>query len=201
MLTGRAGHYVCQSPGSMRLGHTRASASFLSSTSRLLPSVTDSEKMPTFTSAGLSYKPIVQQPDARPRKTSAYPCGIVRALSFNALLLDKIKPKQDATSMVRVVSEIVAALVKAVEEGRSVNVLNLKNELCSKHGLAEQPKTVDIIAAIPEQYKQALLPLLKTKPIRTASGVRLHACAVCSCLTVCRLPWLRLCANLIDALT
>jgi elongator complex protein 3 len=31
---------------------------------------------------------------------------------------------------------------------------------------------VDIISAIPEQYKDILLPVLKQKPIRTASGVR-----------------------------
>jgi elongator complex protein 3 len=34
------------------------------------------------------------------------------------------------------------------------------------------PRLVDIISAIPEEYKKALLPKLKARPIRTASGVR-----------------------------
>jgi elongator complex protein 3 len=30
---------------------------------------------------------------------------------------------------------------------------------------------VDIISAIPDEYKKALLPKLRARPIRTASGV------------------------------
>jgi elongator complex protein 3 len=33
------------------------------------------------------------------------------------------------------------------------------------------PRLVDIISAIPDDYKKALLPRLKARPIRTASGV------------------------------
>ena len=32
---------------------------------------------------------------------------------------------------------------------------------------------MDIISAIPDDYKKALLPKLKARPVRTASGVRL----------------------------
>ncbi len=77
----------------------------------------------------------------------------------------------DSATQVKAISEIVSSLVKAYEEGRNINISSLKAQSSSKFGLAEQPKTVDIIAAIPEQYKDALLPILKTKPIRTASGV------------------------------
>ncbi len=69
------------------------------------------------------------------------------------------------------VSEIVAQLIKAYEEGKNINLTNLKSKYSAKHNLSEQPKTVDIISAIPEQYKDTLLPILKQKPIRTASGV------------------------------
>ena len=37
------------------------------------------------------------------------------------------------------------------------------------------PKLVDIISAIPENYKNKLLPLLKAKPVRTASGIAVVA--------------------------
>lgn len=49
--------------------------------------------------------------------------------------------------------------------------MKLKSHLSRRNGLQDQPKTVEIIAAIPEQFRKALLPALKTKPIRTASGV------------------------------
>ncbi len=61
----------------------------------------------------------------------------------------------------------------------------LKSVLCRKYGLGSQPKLVDIIAAVPSSHKkagllvhmltqQALLPKLKAKPVRTASGVYLQ---------------------------
>jgi elongator complex protein 3 len=34
---------------------------------------------------------------------------------------------------------------------------------------------MDLIAALPEQYKESLLPILKAKPIRTASGIAVVA--------------------------
>ena len=37
------------------------------------------------------------------------------------------------------------------------------------------PKLVDIISAIPENYKKKLLPILKAKPVRTASGIAVVA--------------------------
>ena len=41
--------------------------------------------------------------------------------------------------------------------------------------LAYIPKLVDIIATIPTDYKSRLLPYVKAKPIRTASGVAVVA--------------------------
>ncbi len=37
------------------------------------------------------------------------------------------------------------------------------------------PKLVDLVQAIPESYKDKLMPLLKTKPVRTASGIAVVA--------------------------
>ena len=48
----------------------------------------------------------------------------------------------------------------------------LKSQVSKDLHLGYQPKLVEIIAAIPEQYKPLLLPKLKAKPVRTASGVR-----------------------------
>ncbi len=71
------------------------------------------------------------------------------------------------------VAEIVSALINTYKEGKKVNVSKLKSDEAAKHHLSEQPKTVDVIAAIPDSYRSVLLPILKTKPVRTASGVRI----------------------------
>ena len=44
----------------------------------------------------------------------------------------------------------------------------LKGFTARKYRLATQPRLVDIIAAVPPAYKDALLPKLKAKPVRTA---------------------------------
>lgn len=74
--------------------------------------------------------------------------------------------------LVRVCAEIVAELVSAHDEGKDVNLNGLKARVSRKHKCPVQPKLMDIIAAIPEAYKAALLPRIRAKPIRTASGVR-----------------------------
>ena len=51
-------------------------------------------------------------------------------------------------------------------------VRRVKCKASAKYGLSLQPRLVDIIAAIPESYKKVLLPKIKAKPVRTASGVR-----------------------------
>jgi elongator complex protein 3 len=73
--------------------------------------------------------------------------------------------------MVRTCAEIVTELVAASEAGKDINLNGLKSRISRKHKLSSQPKLVEIIAAIPEQHKAALLPKLKAKPVRTASGV------------------------------
>jgi histone acetyltransferase (RNA polymerase elongator complex component) len=41
--------------------------------------------------------------------------------------------------------------------------------------VARAPKLVEIIAAVPEEFRQVLLPQLKAKPVRTASGIAIVA--------------------------
>lgn len=69
------------------------------------------------------------------------------------------------------VGEIVQELIKAQKEGRDVNLNKLKTRISSKYGLSSSPRLVDIIAAVPQEHKKVLLPKLRAKPVRTASGV------------------------------
>ena len=72
---------------------------------------------------------------------------------------------------VMAISDIIQELVKAHEEKRDVNLNKTKAQISSKYGLSSTPKLVDIIAAVPLELRKTLVPKLKAKPIRTASGV------------------------------
>lgn len=67
--------------------------------------------------------------------------------------------------------EIINELIKAHESNKDVNLNGLKTKYSRLNKLSNQPKLVDIIAAIPEQYRGVLMGKLRAKPIRTASGV------------------------------
>lgn len=76
---------------------------------------------------------------------------------------------------VKVISEIIRELLAAQKERKDVNLNSVKCQISSKYGLSSQPKIVDIIAAMPPEYKKVLLPKLKAKPVRTASGIAVVA--------------------------
>jgi elongator complex protein 3 len=72
-------------------------------------------------------------------------------------------------------SEIVQELVVALQAKQPVNVNALKARVSKKYNLSHQPRLTDIILAIPPNLRPLLQPLLKAKPIRTASGVAIVA--------------------------
>ncbi|KAJ2946651.1 hypothetical protein O0L34_g12708 [Tuta absoluta] len=77
--------------------------------------------------------------------------------------------------MVMVISEIIQELLIAHRQGKDVNLNKMKTRISSKYGLGTSPRLVDIIAAVPADAKSILLPKLKAKPIRTASGIAVVA--------------------------
>ena len=77
-----------------------------------------------------------------------------------------------AEQLLRVTSGIAAELIKAHDANETVSLNELRAKISKKHGFGGVPRLVDIIRAIPDEYKKALLPNLKARPIRTASGVR-----------------------------
>ncbi|XP_014359214.2 elongator complex protein 3 [Papilio machaon] len=77
--------------------------------------------------------------------------------------------------MVIVISEIIQELLIAHRQGKDVNLNKMKTRISSKYGLGTSPRLVDIIAAVPADAKSILLPKLKAKPIRTASGIAVVA--------------------------
>lgn len=82
---------------------------------------------------------------------------------------------KNTPAFTRCVAEIISTLVSQIKDGSKINVSKLKSDVAAKYRLAEQPKAVDLIAALPDQHRASLLPILKTKPVRTASGIAVVA--------------------------
>mmetsp|Transcript_45203 Transcript_45203/g.51940 ORF Transcript_45203/g.51940 Transcript_45203/m.51940 type:complete len:551 (-) Transcript_45203:106-1758(-) len=88
--------------------------------------------------------------------------------------------KQDHTEdqsalTIKTITEIINALIKSYDKGEQINLTRLKNTFSRKNGLSRMPKLVDIIAGVPESHKAKLLPYLRAKPVRTASGIAVVA--------------------------
>ncbi|MED6237916.1 Elongator subunit [Ataeniobius toweri] len=92
--------------------------------------------------------------------------------------MGKPKKKSDvsrAELMMMTVADVIKQLVEAHEQGKDINLNKVKTKTSAKYGLEAQPRLVDIIAAVPPQYRRVLVPKLKAKPIRTASGIAVVA--------------------------
>lgn len=77
--------------------------------------------------------------------------------------------------LIRCCTDIASELVKAQKAGKDINLNGIRSRVSRKYKVKTQPRLTDIIAAIPEQYKAMLLPKIKAKPIRTASGIAVVA--------------------------
>ncbi|XP_048372799.1 elongator complex protein 3 isoform X1 [Sphaerodactylus townsendi] len=80
-----------------------------------------------------------------------------------------------AELMMMTVADVIKQLIEAHNQGKDVNLNKIKTKTAAKYGLSAQPRLVDIIAAVPPQYRRVLVPKLKAKPIRTASGIAVVA--------------------------
>ncbi|XP_061481841.1 elongator complex protein 3 isoform X2 [Rhineura floridana] len=80
-----------------------------------------------------------------------------------------------AELMMMTIADVIKQLIEAHDLGKDVNLNKIKTKTAAKYGLSAQPRLVDIIAAVPPQYRRVLVPKLKAKPIRTASGIAVVA--------------------------
>ncbi|XP_066244598.1 elongator complex protein 3 [Saccopteryx leptura] len=80
-----------------------------------------------------------------------------------------------AELMMLTIGDVIKQLIEAHEQGKDVDLNKVKTKTAAKYGLSVQPRLVDIIAAVPPQYRKVLVPKLKAKPIRTASGIAVVA--------------------------
>ena len=73
--------------------------------------------------------------------------------------------------MVLAIGEIIHELLQQDGSGSKELIAKRKSRISAKYGLDTSPRLTDIIAAVPIAHRKFLLPKLKAKPIRTASGV------------------------------
>ncbi|KAF3622930.1 hypothetical protein FXO38_31012 [Capsicum annuum] len=66
-------------------------------------------------------------------------------------------------------------MVELSRRGKDVDLNALKSAACRKYGLSRAPKLVEMIAALPDSEREMLLPKLRAKPVRTASGTAVVA--------------------------
>lgn len=80
-----------------------------------------------------------------------------------------------AELMMLTIGDVIKQLIEAHEQGKDIDLNKVKTKTAAEYGLSAQPRLVDIIAAVPPQYRKVLVPKLKAKPIRTASGIAVVA--------------------------
>lgn len=78
-------------------------------------------------------------------------------------------------SRVKAIAEIVSQMIDLSKKGETVDLNFIKSTACRKYGLARAPKLVEMIAAVPDSERASLLPKLRAKPVRTASGIAVVA--------------------------
>uniref|UniRef100_I3LWT1 Elongator complex protein 3 n=2 Tax=Marmotini TaxID=337730 RepID=I3LWT1_ICTTR len=100
------------------------------------------------------------------------------SLSLHTSFLCRQKQAGDlspAELMMLTIGDVIKQLIEAHEQGKDIDLNKVKTKTAAKYGLSAQPRLVDIIAAVPPQYRKVLVPKLKAKPIRTASGIAVVA--------------------------
>mmetsp|Transcript_37446 Transcript_37446/g.81972 ORF Transcript_37446/g.81972 Transcript_37446/m.81972 type:complete len:601 (-) Transcript_37446:30-1832(-) len=127
--------------------------------------VATASRVPTSGRNSLSIPLIMEASVPSPPVAAAAPAAPAPAPSAN----------QKSAAYALSISHVVAALMKAYDDGASLNFTKLKSQVARKYKLQGIPKVADIIAALPHSHRDKLMPYLRQKPVRTASGVAVVA--------------------------
>ena len=101
-------------------------------------------------------------------------CASLALITVSFLSVRSAEQRSREELQLLAIGDIINELVEAHQQQRDVNLSRLKTRISARYGLDTSPRLVDIIAAVPQQHRAALVPKLKAKPIRTASGVSIE---------------------------
>lgn len=93
----------------------------------------------------------------------------------NMLSSNLVAATNSSSNYALAVCHIVQALIVAYDKSESLNFTTLKTKAARQYKIQGVPRITDILASIPLEYKPKLLPFLRQKPVRTASGVAVVA--------------------------
>lgn len=100
---------------------------------------------------------------------------------FHSTLHTMIAPTTSQSELhLLCVSAVVRDLISTYNSSSSSatqppNVNSLRAKYAKKYGLKAVPRLTDVLAAVPEEWKDRLRGWLRAKPVRTASGVAVVA--------------------------
>lgn len=77
--------------------------------------------------------------------------------------------------LLRVCAEISSQLISAHDSGETVSLNQIRTQVCRKHKFGSMPRLIDIIASVPDSHRKVLMPYLRAKPVRSASGIAVVA--------------------------
>lgn len=102
------------------------------------------------------------------------PCSCVQSPPSNPSRRPRT-PADTAKAKKAAIAEIVSTLIRARNSPTLPTIPVLKKQVSRHYALPDFPKQVEILAAVPAEHRAALAPLLKAKPVRTASGIAVVA--------------------------
>jgi len=91
--------------------------------------------------------------------------------------MSKVQNQNPASTYALCIAQIVKTLIETYDDPNAppLNFSKLKSKTAEKYKIRGIPKITDVIAALPRSHRKKLLPYLKAKPVRTASGVAVVA--------------------------
>lgn len=89
--------------------------------------------------------------------------------------IEKCQMTEDAGSYLKAAGELAQYLITCYEKGIVPDLHHKKLQIAKIHGLSRGLSTSEIINAIPSEYRDRILPYVRKKPVRTASGVAVIA--------------------------
>jgi elongator complex protein 3 len=114
---------------------------------------------------------VVEEPPLAPGNSDASVIAI-EVISINMAKMSKLSLQEKQVLIVR---EIIEALIEAHEMNQDVDLVKLRTKIAAKYASSKVPSLVEIISGVPLEFKPILLPKLRAKPIRSASGIAVIA--------------------------
>lgn len=74
-----------------------------------------------------------------------------------------------------IVRDLIAQYDASASTSTSPNINSIRSKYAKKYNLKAIPRLTDVLAAVPEEWKDRLRGWLRAKPVRTASGVAVVA--------------------------